>query len=94
MMEWSPEQRFAASADVLLSGEGELVYLTDLGSGNVFQVNATAALVFELAREGHPYHAMRAALAGRYPDVPSDEIAQDVRESLAEFVQLRLMRLA
>jgi hypothetical protein len=94
MSAWSADARFAASSDVLVSGEGEERYLTDVGSGAVFQVNETAGLIFESARDGKPIAGIEDALAATYPDVPREELARDLRASLAEFVERGLLRPA
>jgi hypothetical protein len=94
MSAWSGEARFVAPSDVLLSGDGEEKYLTDIASGAVFQVNETAGLIFETARAGKPLAGIEDALAATYPDVPRGELARDVRASLAEFVERGLLKPA
>jgi hypothetical protein len=86
--------RFEAAPDALLTGDADECYLTDLGTGMVFRLNATARLVFERARAGEDVRAITRTLAAAYPDVPEQEIVRDVRDVCAELVTAGSLRLA
>jgi hypothetical protein len=77
-----------AGEGVVAHGRG---YLTDTRTGEVYAVNATAFLVFEEACRGQGADAMVAALAQAHPDAPREEIATDVQDILAQFVQRGLL---
>jgi len=94
MSAWLADARFAASPDVLLSGEGAERFVTDLASGAVYQINESASLVFERARSGASLAGIEDALCAAYPDVPRDELARDARDLLGELVGRGILKPA
>jgi coenzyme PQQ synthesis protein D (PqqD) len=90
----TPATRFRARPGVVLSGKGDARFLTDLSSGQVYELNETAAAVFEVARLGAGEAEVAAALAAKYPEVPSDELGRDAREVLADMVRAGVLEHA
>ncbi len=76
--------RFQARPGVVLTGNDAARFATDLASGEVFELNETAAIVYEAAAAGRSVGDVVNALAERYPEVPREEIERDARDLLTE----------
>lgn len=80
-----------ARESVIVQQENEDFFLVDTESGEVFELNASAAKIFSLCRAGGTYDDAVAALseglsvAGQEP-----EILADVRETVAQLGELGL----
>ena len=76
---------YARAPDVVVTRKGERAFLTRLDTGDVFEANAVALLVFEAVGRGGTVEDAAAAVAGAFPDVPADEVRRDVEDVLAAF---------
>ena len=58
--------------------------------GTVYDLNATATTIWELARQGVPEDAIVDRIAAEH-DAPRETIASDVREILDHLLKLRML---
>lgn len=77
--------------DIVLSEGTASRYATNLATGDVHELNATAALILQKVMEGTPVVEIVEALAAQYDDVPRDELERDVREALKEMARAGLL---
>lgn len=77
---------FRSMPHVILTGEGSTRFLTDTVAGDIFEVNTTAALVFEAAREGLDLDAIVGRLRDAHPTADPARLALDVGAILEDFV--------
>ena len=89
-----PDARFRARQGLVVSTKGDARYMTDLGTGEVWELNETAALLFESAGRGLPLGEVAALLAARFPEVPREEVQRDAEELLDELVRMGLLEPA
>lgn len=85
---------FVRAPDVVVTRRGGAAFLTRLDTGDVFEANEVAALVFERAAGGATAPQVVADVAARFPDVPADEVHRDVTDALDAFLDCGLLRLA
>lgn len=85
------DARVRAREGLVVSAKGEAHYITDLATGQVWEMNATAALLFEAARKGATVKALSDALAAKHPEVPRDEVERDAAELVEEMVRAGLL---
>ena len=71
------------------SGEDLLVY--DPARDEVFALNGTARLVFEMARQGRAAGAIEAALRERFAAEPGRDVGADVAACLKELAEKGLL---
>lgn len=88
------DTRFRGRPGLVVSSKGDARYLTDLDTGQVWELNETAAFIFETARQGMPLPQLAVALAERYPEVPRDELERDAQELLEELVRSGMLEPA
>jgi PqqD family protein of HPr-rel-A system len=70
---------------------GEAVVLVHLETNQIFELNPTAARIYELLRDGADRAAVEAALAAEF-DAPPATIAADLDRLLAELRERRIVR--
>ncbi len=66
-------------------------YVTDTGTGAIYELNETAWLAVQVISEAMPEDAIIDHVAGAHPDVPRSEIEADVRGLLAELSRLKVV---
>ncbi|HWH08998.1 MAG TPA: PqqD family peptide modification chaperone, partial [Candidatus Thermoplasmatota archaeon] len=71
---------YARAPDAVLTRRGERAFLTRLDTGDVFETNATGAMVFQAAAAGGSPQDVAAELSRAFPAVPAEEIALDVED--------------
>lgn len=86
-----PGERYRARPGLVLSAKGEAHFLTDLGTGQVWELNGTAAFIFEAASRGQPVAEVGEALAARHPEVPRGELERDLAELLDDLLRLGVL---
>lgn len=64
---------------VLVSRQGKAGFLTDLDSGNVFELNDVATRILEALRPGRTLAEAVQLIQQSHPEQPPDELAQDVK---------------
>jgi hypothetical protein len=79
--------RFRIRPGLVVTSKGEARFLTDLGTGQVWELNETAALIVEAAGQGRSAKEIAAVLAERYPEVPRSEVERDLHDLLGELLR-------
>lgn len=82
---------YARAPDVVVSRRDGRAFLTRLDTGDVFEANAVALLVFETASRGARPTDVADEVARAHPEVPVDEVRRDVDDALAAFVDAGLL---
>jgi hypothetical protein len=84
-------ERYRAREGLVVSGDGESRFLTDLSTGNVYELNETAILIFEAARDGETVAGIIERMAKTYPEVPREELDRDARDAVEDFVRAGIL---
>jgi Coenzyme PQQ synthesis protein D (PqqD) len=80
-----------ALESVVVKQEGEDFFLLDTEGGEVFQVNATAARIFEFCRDGATYEAAVEALVRTFSaDGQETAILEDIQDTVKQLQELGL----
>ncbi len=85
---------FRVLPDVMVSGEGQANFVTNLASGDVFELNSTARIAFDAAREGRTLVEVADLLQERYPDVSAAELHGDLQEVMQDLVRRGVLMVA
>ena len=85
---------FVRAPDVVVTRRAGAAFLTRLDTGDVFEANEVALLVFERAAGGATTPQVVAEVAARHPDVPADEVHRDVADVLDAFLDCGLLRVS
>lgn len=86
--------RWRAKSGVLVTGDAPERFLTDVDSGQLYEANETAVLIFEGVRDGLDVAGIVARLHAKYPDVPLDELDRDVRDAVGRMAEQGLVERA
>ncbi len=75
----------------MVQQQQDAFFLMDTEGGEVFRVNETAARIFELCRSGSTLEdAVQVLSKGLGESAPRQEIVDDVRSTVAQFLELGL----
>ncbi len=79
--------RYALGPDLLVSGGEAAHFVTDLESGDVFELNSTAHGILQEVKTGATVQAMCESLARQYPEVDRAELEADLFDVLDDLVR-------
>lgn len=90
----SPFERLRAdvSEDVVARRVGDEVVLVHLTTNQIFELNESAASLWELLASGSSPAQIRDVLSGQF-DVTADELEQDILSTLESLAQRNLVQL-
>jgi hypothetical protein len=84
--------RFSLREGVLVTGRDEGArFVTDVDSGDLYEVNETALRILEAAREGRCLDEIVTDLRALHPEVPEATLRGDAADVLAEMERRSLL---
>jgi hypothetical protein len=72
-------ERYQINPDAVANRMGDAIVVVHVGTDRIFELNSTAARIWELLSEGHNWQHIQETLLKEF-DVPADQAAQDVEK--------------
>jgi Coenzyme PQQ synthesis protein D (PqqD) len=80
----TPAERFVCNPQVTFQRLGDELVLVNLETDMIYNLNATAAVVWEMLQEGSNSEAIGARILAEY-DVGEETMRQEVKDTLKKF---------
>ena len=87
----APDSRVRPDPDVLVKRVGDEIVLVHLETNRIFELNRTAAFLWDALATGSTQAELEERLALEF-DVERDELAREIDELLGQFTSERLIR--